>query len=822
MAQANRVLRTVGIVIAAVAVLAIAAFFLIDVNKFRPQIQAQLEKQLGRAVELGTIRLRWFPLSIDLSDVKIAESANFATGRPFATVAHLAVRASLGELLRGQFQVKSLLIENAEIELVRNTEGDWNYESLGKKNEGGGSSDFELKDLQVENSRVALSKLGDAGSRAVYGPIAAHVEDFSKNNNFKFDAQLGLPDNNGNVTLKGSAGPIPQTGTTPVNAKLTAEGVRWAALAKSLQMDAEDLDGKAKIDVDVKTQGSAIGVKGTADLTDVKMQGRNWGTPINAKLDALYDQANGRLHLAGLDVRSGSVPLSITGDVLTKAKPVSGDLSLQMGRSQLRDVLPLLAIVGTKLPAGTELEGSAAAQIRLTGPLSRPSYAGSLQAEPLKVKTKEIAEPLQIPSLRASFSPERIALEPFDLSAATTKVRAQLAATGYAGNAPKLDFNVTGDQLDVARLRKLFVESSTKKSSGPSELRKWRGEGTFRVARIQSDELVLENVTAPTTLADGVLRMSPVTASLYGGTHQGTIEVDLKPDTPVVRVDSKLQKVDTNKLLTATSSMRDRIFGALASNMNASFVAAGADQIVRSLNGSINLDVINGQIKGFNVLDELGTVARFAGFNKGTPNLTQFSKLRGRLDVRNGVASSNDLQLEFPGGSLAAAGSVNLVDQTLNLKVTSALNSEFSQQVGGTRVGGYLSTVLANSKGELVIPAIVTGSLSNPKFMPDPKAIAEMKLKQLLPSAGNPGSLVQGLTDAISGGKPVGRSILDALTGKQQQQQQQQPNTGGWGDPPKSTAPKADAPKPDAKRELIQGLIEGLTNKQEKPPEKKQ
>jgi hypothetical protein len=158
----------------------------------------------------------------------------------------------------------------------------------------------------------------------------------------------------------------------------------------------------------------------------------------------------------------------------------------------------------------------------------------------------------------------------------------------------------------------------------------------------------------------------------------------------------------------------------------------------------------------------------------------------------------------------------------LNLKVTSALNSEFSQQVGGTRVGGYLSTVLANSKGELVIPAIVTGSLSNPKFMPDPKAIAEMKLKQLLPSAGNPGSLVQGLTDAISGGKPVGRSILDALTGKQQQQQQQQPNTGGWGDPPKSTAPKADAPKPDAKRELIQGLIEGLTKKQEKPPEKKQ
>ena len=56
-----------------------------------------------------------------------------------------------------------------------------------------------------------------------------------------------------------------------------------------------------------------------------------------------------------------------------------------------------------------------------------------------------------------------------------------------------------------------------------------------------------------------------------------------------------------------------------------------------------------------------------------------------------------------------AQGAANLADQTLNMHVMAVLSKEFSQRVGGTNVGGYLQTALANKNGELVIPVIVTG-----------------------------------------------------------------------------------------------------------------
>jgi hypothetical protein len=140
------------------------------------------------------------------------------------------------------------------------------------------------------------------------------------------------------------------------------------------------------------------------------------------------------------------------------------------------------------------------------------------------------------------------------------------------------------------------------------------------------------------------------------------------------------------------------------------------------------------------------------------------------------------------GGTLAAAGLVNLADQTLNLRVTTVLNKALSQQVGGTQVGGYMNTALANNQGELVMPVIITGTFQHPRVAPDVQQIAQMKLKNMLPNTRNPAELTTGILGAVLGqknqggaagqpanGQPKGGigGILDAISGKQQQQNQQ-------------------------------------------------
>jgi hypothetical protein len=85
-----------------------------------------------------------------------------------------------------------------------------------------------------------------------------------------------------------------------------------------------------------------------------------------------------------------------------------------------------------------------------------------------------------------------------------------------------------------------------------------------------------------------------------------------------------------------------------------------------------------------------------------------------------------------------------------------------TQKVGGVKVGRFLQTALANHRGELVIPAVVTGTLSQPRFTPDAARVAEMKLKRLLPTEANSAGVLGGLANP----KAAGRSVLDALRGR--------------------------------------------------------
>ena len=115
------------------------------------------------------------------------------------------------------------------------------------------------------------------------------------------------------------------------------------------------------------------------------------------------------------------------------------------------------------------------------------------------------------------------------------------------------------------------------------------------------------------------------------------------------------------------------------------------------------------------LLHEVAVAGKFLGGNFAAPKgFTDLSQLTGNFDVKNGVAQTNNLKAVIDGGTMSAAGTVNLADQSLNMHVIAVLNKALSQQVGGTQVGGYMNTALANNQGELVVPVIVTGTFQHP------------------------------------------------------------------------------------------------------------
>ncbi|HVH86963.1 MAG TPA: AsmA-like C-terminal region-containing protein [Terriglobales bacterium] len=207
---------------------------------------------------------------------------------------------------------------------------------------------------------------------------------------------------------------------------------------------------------------------------------------------------------------------------------------------------------------------------------------------------------------------------------------------------------------------------------------------------------------------------------------------------------------------------------------NLAFSGNPAGNLMRTLNGDINFNTGNGKFQGIDLLHELSAIGKFSQ-SQPSQGFTNIVKLGGLINIKNGVANTNNLEAVIDGGTLGAQGIFDLVTEALNMHVNAVLGKDMSQKVGGTGIGGFMNTALANRNGELVIPVIVTGTVNHPMIAPDVQKLAQMKLNNLLPTSGNPAALTSGLSGLLGGkgGQQGGggvQGLLGALGGKQQQQ----------------------------------------------------
>jgi len=577
------VLAVVALVVIAIAILAST------VDRFRPQIQSELQRKLNRQVTLGHLGLRLFPFSVKVESFTIGEDPAFSTGKPFAQAGEVYVRAGLFSVISGSPEVKSLLLDKPQIELVKNAKGVWNFSTLGTNSDKtSNSNQFSLDNLEIKDGRIGLTD------------------------------QLAGTSANGHVSMN------------------------------------------------LRAQSSS------------------------------------------------------------------------------------------------------------TGP-SNLSFSGNGTISGVTLKTPALAKPLTVTSASMQFSQDNASITSLHAALGSTTVHGNVSVKNFS--APDLQFALTSDNIDTAELQNLETNtaqstpSSPQSNKQPSLLTELTGSGTLAATRIKSDNIVLTNVHTSCKLDHGVIQLSPLTADLFGGKQEGSLTVDVRPAKPVCSVRSKLSGIDSNALLSAVSSLRDTLYGTLGANTSLTFTLGPSADLARSLNGNLDFQVVNGQLKNINILNEVAKIGKFlnsAPAQSGSG--TALHKLAGTLSIKNGIASTNNLTASLDAGSLAATGQVNLVDQGLNMHLNAVLGTQVSQTVGGSGIGGFLSTALSNSNGELVIPVTVTGTTSHPVFTPDLHSLAQMKAKNLLPTSGDPSQLTSGLVGAISG-KTGAAGILNQVLGGGQQNQ---------------------------------------------------
>lgn len=467
------------------------------------------------------------------------------------------------------------------------------------------------------------------------------------------------------------------------------------------------------------------------------------------------------------------------------------DATLKTNNAKVDELLSIAKAYGVSAAEGISGTGNITLDVHAAGPIKNTAamtFSGSGAIQNATVKTPRLSQPLDIKNVNMQFTQNSVNLTNLAASLGSTNASGNLGVANF--QAPKLTFALSADKINVGELQRIVAtpppaqKTPEKKKAqaswslvpaadaapapATSLLDTVTGSGTLAAGSIIYDKTDLTNVHSNVTLNRGVIQLSPATGNVYGGQVNAAITIDMRPAVTTYAINGKLVNADNNQMLSALSNVKDTIYGTVSSNMNLSFSTPPSGDVTPTLNGTLGLNLVNGKITKLDLLNELSKIGKFGTASKG---YTAISHLTGTLDIRNGVAQTNDLKAAMDGGTLAATGTMNLVNQALNMHVTAVLDKGFSQSVGGTGIGGYLNTALANKNGELVLPVLVTGTTSHPVVAPDVQRIAQMKVNNLLPTAsgllnGKGGNDLGGLVGGLLGGQPQ-------QTGKPGQPQQQ-------------------------------------------------
>ena len=211
---------------------------------------------------------------------------------------------------------------------------------------------------------------------------------------------------------------------------------------------------------------------------------------------------------------------------------------------------------------------------------------------------------------------------------------------------------------------------------------------------------------------DGVLNATLGGMDLYDGHASGKLVLDAAKPVPAFTGDFRLEGVQAKTLLSDAAQ-----FSLLEGHTKLALQISGsgttAEEIKSSLEGQGSLAVSDGAIDGINLTEMISQIGegQIPDLRQGPGNKTAFSDLGGSFTIKNGIAETSNLQMTSPLLKVAAAGSVDLTQSTINMLANPEIVA------GSEGQGG------ANALAGLSVPVRIEGPLDRPTIKPEIKGM---------------------------------------------------------------------------------------------------
>jgi AsmA protein len=498
---AKILLVIVGAVVAAIA--SIPLF--VNANTFRPAIEKQLTTALGREVKLGDLSLSIFRGSLVAKDLSISEDPDFSA-TPFLTAKEFRIGVSLRMLLFShQLDLRSFQIEEPQINLIRGTNGRWNFSSIGHSatasstGTAGSAPDtlaagsksaktqstlpnLSVELIAIENARASMASLFAHGEPSVFEAVNVTARNFSFTSQFPFELSANLPAD-GSISATGHLGPLDRTdaAASPADAEIIVK--RLDPVAGGFLNPSAGLSFVADAEMHAASDGQVLTTQGTAHIENLKL--RKGGSAASKPIDVAYSDAH---HLKGnsgeiqdASIKIGNSAIHLTGTYQPVASggseaPQVDDPLLNfrlVGQSLPIDELqPLMTAAAIRLPNGSVLKGGTLSmKLAITGQAKSLVIVGPLALDNTTLVGFDIASKIHGIAAMSGMKPgdttkfEKVRVDVHvsengvvaDNIDAVIPAMGELTGSGTVSPADQLDFNFTIKNASAKGIGKVGV-----------------------------------------------------------------------------------------------------------------------------------------------------------------------------------------------------------------------------------------------------------------------------------------------------------------------------------------------------------------------------
>jgi len=663
---AKKILWVVAAIVTLFVVAAIAFYLLFDANDFRDRIATSVKDETGRELVIdGDIGLRVFPwLAVDVGHTTLGNAEGFGD-EPFAEFDRAQLSVRLMPLLFGnEISIGTAALDGLRLNLAVNARGVGNWE-----------------DLAPDDNEAAVAEPGPSAAGAKLDISGVRLTDAALT---YADAQSG--DRYALSAVNVSLGRIAGDGSP-----IPVEG--------GLHFDVQPGDISGDIELD-----TVLSYDGDSGL--LALEGLDVGGMIDGIATAPTEL---RFSTDGIEVRTGeqvvsmeTVELSILGVTLEAEilEPMSYASSVQpYAAIKVDEFSPrsLMTLLGIDAPATAD-----------------PSALSRVSLEALaRVRTNAIEL-------------SDITLELDDTSFTGTLGVPRSAAGSYR-------FDLKGNAINLDRYMAPADESTADAAAAetPVEIpvdmiRPLKAQGNLAIATVEVGGLTLENTVLGLNVADGRLRMHPISAALYGGSYNGDVRIDAAGAVPVLSVNETVAGVDLAKLAGAMFE-QDNITGSINGNFKLSGQGADLGAIQQSLSGNMSFDLKDGTYEGTDVWYELrrarALLKQETPPEPVLPARTKFSSVSATGVVTNGVLQNDDFVAELPFMELTGRGSVNIPAGTVNYSLSARVFEKPEGMAGA-------SAEEISDLTKAVIPLKISGPLAGPSVAPDVEQLLRQQVEE--------------------------------------------------------------------------------------------